>query len=259
MTLQRLRPLLAPALATLVGVSLLFALGAWQVRRLAWKRHLLANIESRIHAPPVPVPPEAAWPALRPDEYEYRKVTAIGTFDNAKETPVYGSTADGVGYYVMTPMHLRAGGTVLVNRGYVPPERKASTTREAGEPRGLAEVTGLMRRPEGRNTFTPADDPAADQYFTRDPMTLATYDGITDAAPFTVDADATPNPGGLPRGGTTEIAIPNNHLTYALTWFGTALALVAVFISFARRRLAQDRGSTRAACVPTHISSRSDA
>ena len=132
----------------------------------------------------------------------------------------------GVGYYVMTPMHLEAGGTVLVNRGYVPPERKDPATRETGEPRGIVRVTGLMRRPEGRNVFTPADDPAAGQYFTRDPATLAARDGVTDAAPFTVDLDATPNPGGLPRGGTTEIAIPNNHLTYALTWFGTALALI---------------------------------
>ena len=257
--LRRLRPLLAPALVTLVGVAFLCGLGAWQVRRLAWKRHLLATIDSRIHAPPAPLPSEAAWPALRPDDYEYRKVTLTGTFDNAKETPVYGSTSDGVGYYVMTPMHLRAGGTVLVNRGYVPPERKDPATREAGEPRGAVQVTGLMRRPEGRNIFTPADDPAAGQYFTRDPATLAARDGVTDAAPFTVDVDATPNPGGLPRGGTTEIAIPNNHLTYALTWFGTALALVAVFVSFARRRLAQEGENAQDRHSPTRILSRSEA
>ena len=97
-----------------------------------------------------------------------------------------------------------------------------------------------MRQPEPRNIFTPADDPAKDQFFTRDPQLIAAHLGLADAAPFTVDADATPNPGGWPRGGATELAIPNNHFSYALTWFGLALGLFGVFLSYAWRRLSED-------------------
>ncbi len=56
--------------------------------------------------------------------------------------------------------------------------------------------------------------------------------------PFFVDADATPNPGGLPVGGVTLINLPNNHFQYAVTWYGLAFALVCVLAVWIRR----DRG-----------------
>ena len=241
---RRLRPLLVPALFTLIFGALLIGLGVWQVHRLAWKRTLLAAIDQRTKAAPQPLPPPSAWPGLKPDDYAYRRVALTGTLDNGKETLVYGSTPYGVGFYVMTPMHLqdggRDGGIVLVNRGYVPAERKDPATRQAGEPDGVVRITGLMRAPEHRGLFTPADDPAAGQYFSRDPTVLAAHDKLAGVAPFTVDADTTPNPGGWPLGGTTVIAIPNNHFVYALTWFGTALSIFAIFGSYAWRRLATD-------------------
>ena len=240
----RLRPLLIPALFTLVTGALLVGLGVWQVHRLAWKENLLATIDTRIKAPPGTLPPPAAWPRLKPADYEYRRVALTGTFDNGKETLVFGSTPYGVGSYVMTPMHLQDGGQegaiVLVNRGYVPSDRKDPATRRAGEPNGVVRIVGLMRAPERRGLFTPADDPAAGQYFSRDPAVLAAHDHLASVAPFTVDADASANPGGWPRGGTTVIAIPNNHLVYALTWFGTALAMFAIFGNYAWRRLKAD-------------------
>ena len=243
--IDRLRPLLVPALVTLVFSALLIGLGVWQVHRLAWKENLVATIDARIRAAPQPLPPSSTWSMLKPGDYEYRRVALTGTFDNGKETLVFGSTPYGVGAYVMTPMHLqdaggigsRDEGTVLVNRGYVPPERKDPATRAAGEPRGVVRVVGLMRAPEHRGLFTPADDPAAGQYFSRDPAVLAAHDGLKDVAPFTVDADTTPNPGGWPLGGTTVVALPNNHLVYALTWFGTAFASLAIFGNYAWRRL----------------------
>ncbi len=257
--IRRLRPLLVPALFTLISGVFLMGLGVWQVHRLAWKENLLAAIDQRTRAAPVALPPPAAWPALNPADYEYRRVALTGTLDNGKETLVFGSTPYGVGFYVMTPMRLqgeggdRDGGVVLINRGYVPAERKDPTTRRAGEPDGVVRVVGLMRAPEHRGMFTPADDPAAGQYFSRDPAVLAAHDGLASVAPFTVDADTTPNPGGWPRGGTTVIAIPNNHFVYALTWFGTALSIFAIFGSYAWRRLATDGwdAETAGASLPT--------
>ena len=231
------RSLVAPALATLVAFILLVGLGVWQLHRLSWKEGLIAEIDARAHAAPAALPPAADWSALRPNDYEYRHVALSGTFDNAKETLVFRPSEDGPGYLVMTPLALAAGGTVIVNRGWVPDRLKDHAARAAGDRAGPVTVTGLMRAPEARNLFTPADDAATGQFFTKDPTTIAAHDGIA-AAPFIVDADATPvNPGGWPRGGATVIDIPNNHFSYAMTWFGIALTLLGVFGSFAWKRL----------------------
>ncbi len=146
---------------------------------------------------------------------------------------MFRATSAGPGYFVMTPLHLASGGTVIVNRGFVPIDHAAPTTREAGQVAGPVHVGGMMRSPEARNAFTPADNPATGQYFTRDPNVIAAHFKLSDTAPFTVDADATPIPGGYPKGGATEREIPNNHLSYALTWFGLALGLFGVFGAFA--------------------------
>ena len=250
--MTRLRPLLVPAIFTLLAGALLVGLGLWQLHRLAWKEAIIARIEARTKAPPQALPPTAAWTQLRPDDYEYRRVSFDGTFRNDKETLVFRSAADGPGYLVLTPLALQNGGTVLVNRGFVPDELKDKATRPAGEPSGPVHVTGLMRQPEPRNLFTPADDPAKSQFFTRDPQLIAAHLGLIDAAPFTVDADVTANPGGWPRGGATELAIPNNHFEYALTWFGLALGLFGVFLNYALRRLAEDRARALEPAIAVH-------
>lgn len=242
------RSLLAPAIATLAGVMLLVALGVWQLHRLAWKEGLLAEIAARTHGAPVALPPKADWAHLQPRAYEYRKVRLTGRFENDKETLVFRGTEQGSGYLVVTPLVLAdGGGTVLVNRGWVPDTLKAGATRAAGEPSGEVSLVGLMRAPEPRTIFTPPDDPRTGQFFTKDPVTIAAHDGLADVAPFIVDADATPNPGGWPLGGQTAIAIPNNHLSYALTWFALAATLVGVFASFAWSRLRRTSPATREA------------
>ena len=136
----------------------------------------------------------------------------------------------GPGYLVMTPLKLDGGTSVLVNRGFVPEERKGSA--DSG-PAGDVEVTGLMRASEDRTWFTPSDDPARGQWFTRDVEGLAKALGLGAHAPFSIDADAGAEPGALPQGGETILAFPNNHLSYAMTWFGTALALAGVFVAYA--------------------------
>ena len=246
----RLRSLLAPVLLTLVMGAVLIGLGAWQLQRLAWKNAIVARIETRTRAPAQPLPPPSAWADLKADNYEYRRVTLEGTFDHAKEARVFRGTAAGPGYFVLTPLRLTSGGTVIVNRGFVPMDRADPASRQEGEVTGPVRVTGLMRSPEPRNTFTPADNPGAGRYFTRDAALIAAHFGLRDAAPFSVDADASPVPGGLPRGGTTEVSIPNNHLSYALTWFGLAAGLFGVFATFAWRRL---RAAPEPPPRPSHL------
>ena len=235
--MSRLRPLLVPALFTVAMGAVLIGLGLWQLQRLAWKNAILAEIEERVDAMPEALPPQSAWVALDPDDYEYRHVTFDGIFDHAKEALVFRGTAAGPGYFVLTPLQLLSGGIVIVNRGFVPTVRAPAATRAQGQIAGIVHVSGLMRKPEPRNPFTPPDNPAKGEYFTRDPALIAAHFGLAGAAPFTVDADATPVPGGLPVGGATELAIPNNHFSYALTWFGLAIGLFGVFAVFAWRKV----------------------
>jgi surfeit locus 1 family protein len=233
----RLRSLVTPALFTLVMGAILIGLGVWQLHRLDWKNAILAEIGERVDAMPQALPPQTAWAGLQPDDYEYRHVAADGIFDYTKEALVFRGTAAGPGYFVLVPLQLLSGGVVIVNRGFVPPAYAPASKRTAGQVPGIVHVTGLMRRPEPRNFFTPPDNPAKGEYFTRDPNLIAAHFALTGAAPFTIDADATPVPGGLPVGGTTELAIPNNHFSYALTWFGLAMGLFGVFGVFAWRKV----------------------
>jgi surfeit locus 1 family protein len=209
-------------------IGVLCGLGVWQLQRLSFKEALLARMAERIDAPASALPAETEWAHLSPDEYEYRHVKLAGTFEHDKEALVFRPLAGGVGYLVLTPLRLPSGAHVIINRGFVPSDKKSPSSRLEGETSGTIEVTGLMRSPEERNLFTPADSPQTGIWFTRDPLLIAKTFHVATAAPFTVDADATAAADRLPRAGTTVLAIPNNHLSYALTWFGLAAALAAV-------------------------------
>ncbi|MCC2099316.1 MAG: hypothetical protein KDJ29_20670 [Hyphomicrobiales bacterium] len=117
------------------------------------------------------------------------------------------------------------------------PERlRDPASRKAGLPAGDTTVTGYLRLAEARNMFTPADTPAKGVWYSRDPRAMAQYLKLKNAAPFILEADETPNPGGWPKGGVTSVKIPNNHLSYAWTWFGLAATLAGVYIAFLLRR-----------------------
>lgn len=237
-TAAPLRGLVLPALLALAGIAILVSLGVWQVHRLAWKEALIARIEARAHARPAPLPPENEWGSLKPDDYEYRHVTLRGRFDPREALVFRGSGPDagqGPGYLLLAPLILADGAAVIVNRGFVP-----GTPRDAAAhapPAGEVTVTGLMREPEPRNLFTPADQPEKDVWFTRDPDAIARHFGLSPAAPFSIDQDFSGDPKALPRGGTSVIAFSNNHLGYALTWFGLAAALAGVFGAWAWGRV----------------------
>ncbi|WP_294338942.1 SURF1 family protein [uncultured Sphingomonas sp.] len=219
MTTRR-RPFLA-LLAALVTAALV-GLGVWQLERRAWKLDLIARVEARIHAAPIAFP----WRGGDPKDLEYTRVRVTGTFDHDRETLVQALTARGAGFWVLTPLRT-ADGTMLVNRGFVPEDRRDPKSRAAGQVAGPIPVTGLVRLSEPGGGFLRSNDPAADRWYSRDVAAIAAAKGLGRVAAQFVDADATPNPGGYPIGGLTVVAFRNTHLVYALTWF--ALAGLAAF------------------------------
>jgi surfeit locus 1 family protein len=243
----RLRGLLAPGLAALAALAVLLSLGTWQLSRLGWKQGLIAQVEQRATATPVPLPDRSGWARMTQERDEYRRVTVTGTFRHDREVYLYHVAGDsrrqdagrprGQGYFVMTPLTTSDGATVIVNRGFVPAERRDPATRREGQVEGVVTVTGLVRFPEPRGTFAATDDDFRRIFYTRDLAKMASAADLAGAAPFSIDADATPVPGRWPQGGETLLSFPNRHLEYALTWYGLALTLIGVFAVFARQRL----------------------
>lgn len=216
----------------LLGVLLFAGLGVWQVERLAWKLDLIARVEARVHARPTAVPP-AAWRAVDAHRDEYRHVRVQGTFLYDRSTLVDALTERGAGFWVVTPLRTHDG-TVLINRGFVPTEwaRNAGSSAVGGP----VAVTGLLRVSEPEGRFLRANAPAQDRWFSRDVAAIARARGLGRVAPFFVDADAAPNPGGYPIGGLTVVEFRNAHLVYALTWFGLAVLCLVGLVLVVRSR-----------------------
>jgi surfeit locus 1 family protein len=234
--------LLGPGLLALAAFAVLVGLGVWQIERKSWKEGLIASLTQRLDAPPAALPPASAWPGLDPARDEFRRVKFAAEFPPDTEalayTPGSALRADvsGPTYWVFAPARLADGNVVVVNRGAVPDDRRDPATRRAGATGGRLEIEGVLRWPEADGLFTPADDPQHNLWFRRDQRTMAAAKGWGEVAPFYVEQEAPPAPGGLPRVGRMRANLPNNHLQYALTWFALAAALAVIFILRARRR-----------------------
>lgn len=225
-------------LAGLALTGVFLGLGTWQVERRVWKLALIDRVEARIHAEPVPAPGREEWPGLTAASAEYRRVRLTGRFAHDRATLVQALSERGAGFWMLVPLVTDRGFTVLVNRGFVPTEARERSARAAGEAEGEVTLTGLLRLSEPGGGFLRRNDPAADRWYSRDVAAIATargIDGSTAVAPYFVDADAAPNPGGLPMGGLTVVAFHNNHLVYALTWYALALMTAGALIFVLRQ------------------------
>ena len=240
------RPSMWLTVLSLAAFAILIGLGVWQIERRAWKLALIDRVEQRVHAPAEPIPAPAAWPAVSTASDEYRHVSVTGRFLHDRETLVQAVTEEGPGYWVLTPLQRDDGTQVLVNRGFVPAERRSASTRRNGNRDGQVEITGLLRMTEPKGGFLRNNVPQHNRWYSRDVAAIAAARGLTSAAPFFVDADAGSQSADGPIGGLTVVRFPNNHLIYALTWFALAFMLAGrLFVSFGgwlfrRKRFVQE-------------------
>lgn len=224
------RPSLWLTVLSLAAFVVLIALGIWQIERRAWKLALIDRVEQRVHAPAQPIP---SWPAVSAANDEYRHVSLKGRFLHDRETLVQAVTEEGPGYWVLTPLQRNDGTEVLVNRGFVPSDRRDASTRQNGNPDGPVEITGLLRMTEPNGGFLRNNVPQHNRWYSRDVAAIAASHGLHNVAPFFVDADAGSQSAGGPIGGLTVVRFPNNHLIYALTWFALAFMLAGrLFVQF---------------------------
>lgn len=219
--------------ALLVGAGVVFvvlmALGIWQIQRLAWKTDLIARVDARVAATPVPAPGPSEWAGLTAGNAEYRRVTVAGEYAPDSDVLVQAVTERGAGFWVMTPLATDGGWTVLVNRGFVAADRRDDRPL----PTGPQAVTGLLRLSQPDGAFLRANDPGAGRWYSRDTQAIAATLGLPQVAPYFIDADHAGE--GQPIGGLTVIAFRNHHLSYALTWFAMAAGLVVLTVLALRR------------------------
>lgn len=221
--------------ATLLGL----ALTVWQFQRLAWKTELIARIEARTSAAPVPLPPATEWATLQSSDYEYRNVTVSGTWVPQADSRALALTERGTGFWVMTPLRLAGGEIVYVNRGFVPQEMKDGFDVR---PEAVT-ITGLMRVSEPGGLTLRANDPAKGRWYSRDVTAMASVAGLAAPAPFFIDRAADTNRDALPVGGMTRVSFPNNHLLYAIQFLALALVSAGGAVLLVRQRRRQNAAS----------------
>ena len=230
---------LVSGLLVLVALAILLSLGTWQMQRLYWKEALLSDMAERRVAAPLPLAGIEAM-AARGEDIEYRPVTVSGTFANNRERHFFATWRGQTGYHIYTPLQLSDGRFLFVNRGFVPFEAKEPEMRKQGQLTGEQTVTGLARTrlAEKPSSLVPDNDLAKNIFYWKDLDAMAASTEIAPdrLVPFFVDAGDAPNPKGLPIGGVTQFDLPNNHLQYAVTWYGLAFALLLVSGVYILRR-----------------------
>jgi cytochrome oxidase assembly protein ShyY1 len=227
------------AIFTLVMVAAFVGLGVWQLQRRLEKHALIAALTERLAAAPSPLPQTSQWNSLNPASDEFRRVGFTATYQKVPDAMVYSSGSavrddiSGPGTWAFLPARLSSGETVVINAGFVQntmqdraQQDRAVARLITGEP---VTLTGYMRFAETAGTLTPAENLAKRLWFTRDHFVMARALGWGEVAPFYLDLEAPVPASGIPKPGPLEVHLKDDHLQYAITWFGLAGAVVIAF------------------------------
>ena len=239
MTVARGREgLLIPGVVALAALMVLLGLGTWQIERKTWKEALIATLDRRLNDGPVALPPSAQWAGMTPDNSEFTRVRLRVQFLKDSDALVYTSGSairddvKGTGYFVFSPALLPDGQQVVINRGFVP-------RRTYPAPSGPQDIVGVIRWPEAPSMFVSDHDTAGDVWMVRDPAAMAKFKTWGTVAPFYIEQETPVPPGGLPHPAPLKVQLRNEHLQYAITWYGLAAELVVMFVIWAARRRAE--------------------
>ncbi|HEX2526114.1 MAG TPA: SURF1 family protein, partial [Geminicoccus sp.] len=224
--MRRFRPRLVPTLVTLPVLAVLVSLGTWQVERLHWKTDLLQTMSERMEAAPVDLrdvdaldPAAAAWTRVRA---EGRFVTPAGEVQRYGVENIGGT----LGSRQLGVFETTEGTSLLVDRGFA-----AENTAPPPEPSGKVQLDAVLRDRSGeqQSWFVPDNDEIAGRWYWLDLAALEQVYGRP-LAPLALQL-LPGSPGATPQAAPPRIDLPNNHLGYAVTWYGLALGLVAVYLA----------------------------
>jgi surfeit locus 1 family protein len=232
---DRCRGLLLPGAFALLGFVGLMSLGTWQVERKAWKEALIGTLDKRLNDAPIALPKPSEWAGMTAENSEFTRVRFQAGFVKARDALVYTSGSSirddikGAGYFVFSPAKLAGGEQIVVNRGFVPDRTYPVAS-------GVQEIVGYLRWPEPPSWFVGAHDAAGEVWTSRDQQMMAQVLGWGAVAPFYLEQESPVPPGGLPHPTALTVRLRNEHLQYAITWYGLAAVLAVMFVIWAVRR-----------------------
>jgi cytochrome oxidase assembly protein ShyY1 len=224
---------------TLAMVALFVGLGVWQLQRRIEKHALIAALTERLAAAPGPLPRPSQWNTLDPASDEFRRVRFTASYEHVPDAMVYSSGSavrediSGPGTWAFVPARLSTGETVVINTGFVQNTMQDRAQQDRAVARLITgeqvALTGYIRFPEAAGTLTPAENTVKRLWFTRDHFAMARALGWGEVAPFYVDLETPVPASGIPKPGPLEVHLKDDHLQYAITWFGLAGAVVIAF------------------------------
>lgn len=247
----RRRGIIGLGIFTMLTVAVLLGLGIWQLQRRAEKHALIAALSERLAAAPGELPSAAQWSALTPAHDEFRHVRFSATYERRPDAMVYSSGSairddiSGPGTWAFMPARVPEAETVVINTGFVQntmQDRAQQDRAVAPLISGAAEtLTGYIRFPEPAGALTPSENLAKRLWFTRDHRSMAQALGWAQdgrqVAPFYIDLESPVPASGVPKPGPLGIHLKDDHLQYAITWFGLAGAVMIAFMVWLRGRL----------------------
>jgi cytochrome oxidase assembly protein ShyY1 len=227
---------------TVLILALLLGLGFWQLQRRVEKHALIAALTERLAASPGALPAANQWSALTAADDEFRRVRFSATFESRPDAMVYSSGSavrtdvSGPGTWAFLPARLPSGETVVINAGFV----QNTMQDRAQQDRAVARLvtgapvtlTGYLRFPESAGLLTPRENLEKRLWLTRDTIAMAQklgWDQGARLAPFYVDLESPVPESGIPKPGPLEVHLKDDHLQYAITWFGLAGAVIIAF------------------------------
>jgi cytochrome oxidase assembly protein ShyY1 len=224
---------------TLLILTLLIGLGIWQLQRRVEKHALIAQLTERLAAAPQALPSPAQWSALTPLRDEFRRVRFAATYESGPDAMVYSSGSalrddiSGPGTWAFLPARLPSGETVVINTGFVQNTMQDRGQQDRAVKRlvtgAAVTMTGYIRFPESAGLLTPREDLAKRSWFARDHLAIARALGWSGVAPFYIDLEQPVPESGIPKPGPLQVHLKDDHLQYAITWFGLAGAVVIAF------------------------------
>jgi len=224
---------------TLVMVAVCVGLGLWQLQRRVEKHALIAALTERLAAAPAALPPPSQWSALTPEKDEFRRVSFAATYASRPDAMVYSAGSavradiSGPGTWAFLPAQLPNGEAVVINAGFVPNtmQDRAVEDRAVARLYGNSPVTltGYIRFPENSGPLTPSENIAKRLWFTRDHLAMARKLDWKEVAPFYIDLETPVPQNGIPKPAALAVHLKDNHLQYAITWFGLAAVMAIAF------------------------------
>ena len=227
-------------------LAVLLYLGLWQVQRHFWKADLLEKLQTRSEAAPKSLTPDMVAPgaglAEALNKLEFQRVNVTGEFLHDKELYLLNRSLNGnPGLHVITPLRQLDGGVVLIDRGWVPFEKRNPPERMDGQITGTVTVEGILRLMKGQGSFTLDNEPKKNTWFYWDAAQMVAATGNDSLSPYYILAAKNESAATFPIGSQWTLDIRNYHIEYAITWLSLFFALIIIYVVYHRQQPPTDK------------------